>query len=80
MKNCEHFPEIKNCIFNNKDTRTIYIPYYEHGKFSYNQNLSFIKSYIKSLLTCIKELHSKNYVHGDIKPGNFIYTNEKNII
>ena len=78
MKNCEHFPEIKNCIFNNKDTRTIYIPYYEHDKFSYNQNLSFIKSYIKSLLTCIKELHSKNYVHGDIKPGNFIYNNEKN--
>ena len=57
MEKKEHFPEIQNYLFDNCDTLEIYMPYYKHNKINYKHNLSFIKSYIKSLLKFIKGLH-----------------------
>ena len=42
MKANEHFPKIQNYIFDNRGTVTIYIPFYEHNKFNFNNNLTIL--------------------------------------
>lgn len=73
----EHFPEI---FFKKKNNKVIelYMPFYNSEEINYSGNLEYVKAYIKSLLVTIKLLHEKNYVHGDIKPDNFLYLNQNN--
>ena len=72
----EHFPEIlREEKLHNEYIITM--PYYEGKKINFNENIWFVKNYIKSLLTSIKKLNDIGYVHGDIKPANFIYNNPK---
>ena len=52
--------------------------YYEHKKFGYPSNVNSIKIYIKRLLETLNILHEKGYVHGDIKPDNFIFIDKQN--
>ena len=54
------------------------MPYYEGKKIKFDEHMWFVKNYIKSLLLSIKKLNEVGYVHGDIKPNNFIYNNPKN--
>jgi len=53
------------------------MPKYESTKIEYTENMNFVKGYIKSLLLSIKQLNEKEYIHGDIKPDNFLYKNSK---
>ncbi len=74
MSNEEHFPTILGVDKINKNT--IIMPFYESKKITYEEEMDFVKKYIKSLLLSIKKLNEKKYVHGDIKPNNFLYNNE----
>jgi len=43
-------------------------------KINYKENISFVKGYIKSLLSTIKKLKENGYTHGDIKLNIFLYS------
>ena len=47
-------------------------------KIKFNEHMWFVKNYLKSLLLSIKKLNEIHYVHGDIKPKNFIYNYPEN--
>ena len=74
LKKIEHFPKIfiDKTI---KNEHLITIPYYEREKIKFDENIWFVKNYVKSLLLSIKKLNDIGYVHGDVKPENFIYIN-----
>ena len=74
LKEEKHFPKIIKKYRN----KIIYMKYYEHKKFGYPSNVNSIKIYIKSLLETLNILHEKGYVHGDIKPDNFIFIDKQN--
>ena len=77
LRKIEHFPKIFiDKTINNEHIITM--PYYEGKKIQFDENIWFVKNYIKSLLLSIKRLIDEGYVHGDIKPDNFIYNNPKN--
>jgi len=71
------FPEIIRKQKVSKKKIKIYMPKYESKKIEYTENMNFVKGYIKSLLLSIKQLNEKEYIHGDIKPDNFLYKNSK---
>ena len=70
------FPKIIKQKVSKKEIK-IYMPKYESKKIEYTENMNFVKGYIKSLLLSIKQLNEKKYIHGDIKPDNFLYKNSK---
>ena len=49
---------------------------------SYNSNLPLAAAaYLaKQMLTCIKGLHQRGYVHRDVKPSNFVRQNKNSTI
>lgn len=72
------FPEIIKFENTENNRVIIYTDFYESEKIDYSCSLSYVKNYIKSLLFAIEKLHAMNYVHGDIKPDNFLYEKEDN--
>ena len=68
-----HFPKIKNYKIENNNKYIIVMPLYEYNEINYNGNVAYIQNYIKSLLENVKVMHENGYVHGDIKPKNFLY-------
>lgn len=70
----EHFPKIHK--FEKIGNKYIVdMPFYNSKKLNFKENIQFVKNYIRALLLSIKSMNEKNYVHGDIKPNNFIYNN-----
>jgi len=72
---------MKNIFLRFKKKRIIIndvsLQFYNSKKITHQEEDSFIKNYIKSLLLAIEKLHKKGYMHGDIKPNNFLYENSK---
>ena len=77
MKYCEHFQKI---LYEENKNGECYIvmPYYERKKIKFDEHMWLVKNNIKSLLLSLKKLNEVGYVHGDIKPNNYINNNPKN--
>jgi len=59
-----------------KDQVTLILPYFEHDKFKdylITMKLDQIQRYMRALFDSLSHLHSKQVIHRDIKPGNFLY-------
>ena len=76
MQKYKHFPKID--IFTLERQNYIFMKYYKHNKIKFDAEFNYVKNYIKSLLLCLNKMHKKNYIHGDVKPDNFININKKN--
>ena len=70
-----HFPKVK--IYNQEEKKYIFMKYYGCHKINFEAGFNYVKNYIKSLLLCLKKMHKENYIHGDVKPDNFIYIKKK---
>ncbi|KAJ5075018.1 cell division cycle 7-related protein kinase [Anaeramoeba ignava] len=67
--------------FRQEDQITLVTPYFEFDEFRdfYHQlSIPEIKKYMISLLEALKYIHSKEIIHRDVKPGNFLYKVDKN--
>ncbi|KAI8997593.1 kinase-like domain-containing protein [Pilobolus umbonatus] len=56
------------------------MPYIQHDDFKTTvrtMNLPDIQRYMFCLLTALKSVHEKKIIHRDIKPNNFLYSNQK---
>ncbi|GAN09607.1 cell division control protein [Mucor ambiguus] len=50
-----------------------YIQFDHFDDFYRDMTADDVRSYISELLTGLKSLHDKGYMHRDVKPGNFLY-------
>eukprot|EP00794_Sanderia_malayensis_P016231 gene16231-17868_t len=69
---------VKTTLRNNDHTAFM-LPYFKHEKFqTYFQRFttSDIKEYMRNLFTALKQVHSYNIIHRDVKPSNFLYSKD----
>ncbi|CAG8838898.1 30577_t:CDS:2, partial [Racocetra persica] len=59
-----------------EDEVILITPLFEHDRFRnvyQKMTVEDIKSYFRSLFEALRDAHSHNIVHRDVKPGNFLY-------
>jgi serine/threonine protein kinase len=81
LQDIKCFPKIEEMKIDGGEYNVI-MDFYESKKITYNECDFFVKQYIKALLQSIKHMNDKGYIHGDIKPSNFLFydSNEYHLI